>query len=42
LRSWVKERRPAFAAPRELVLVEALPRRDGGKVARDRLLDPET
>ncbi|MGI8683614.1 MAG: class I adenylate-forming enzyme family protein, partial [Acidimicrobiales bacterium] len=26
LRSWVKERRPAFAAPRELVLVDALPR----------------
>lgn len=38
LRSWVKERRPAFAAPRELVLVDALPRTAGGKVARARLL----
>jgi o-succinylbenzoate---CoA ligase len=38
LRSWVKEGRPAFAAPRELVLVDALPRTASGKVARDRLL----
>lgn len=39
LRAWVKERRPAFAAPRRLVLVDALPRGEGGKVARSRLLD---
>ena len=38
LRAWVKDRRPAFAAPRELVLVDALPRTTNGKVARDRLL----
>jgi O-succinylbenzoic acid--CoA ligase len=38
LRAWVKERRPAFAAPREVVLVDALPRTPSGKVARDRLL----
>ena len=37
LREWVKERRPAFAAPRQLVLVEELPRTAGGKVARSRL-----
>ncbi len=41
LRAWVKERRPAFAAPRELVLVDALPRAPGGKVARARLLENE-
>ena len=39
LRAWVKVHRPASAAPRELVLVERLPRSPGGKVARDRLLD---
>ena len=38
LRAWVKEHRPAFTAPRELVLVDALPRASNGKVARDRLL----
>ncbi len=38
LRSWVKERRPAFAAPRELVLTDRLPRTPGGKLQRDRLL----
>lgn len=38
LRAWVKRCRPAFAAPRELVLVASLPRSPGGKVARDRLL----
>lgn len=38
VRAWVKERRPAFAAPRELVLADALPRTGAGKVARDRLL----
>jgi o-succinylbenzoate---CoA ligase len=38
LRAWVKERRPAFTAPRELVLADALPRTGTGKVARDRLL----
>ena len=40
LRTWVKDRRPPFAAPRELVLVDALPRLANGKVARDRLLTP--
>jgi O-succinylbenzoic acid--CoA ligase len=39
LRAWVKDRRPAYSAPRELRLVDALPRNDGGKVARGRLLD---
>lgn len=39
LRGWVKEHRPAFSAPRELVLVAALPRTAAGKVARSRLLD---
>ena len=39
LRGWVKERRPAFAAPRELVLTDELPRGPGGKLARDRLLE---
>lgn len=39
LRAWVKDRRPAFAAPRELVLVAEIPRGEGGKVARHRLLD---
>lgn len=38
LRAWVKERRPAFAAPRELVLAHHLPRTGGGKLARSRLL----
>lgn len=38
VRSWVKDRRPAFAAPRELVLADSLPRTTSGKVARDRLL----
>lgn len=41
LRGWVKARRPPYAAPRELVLVDALPRGPGGKVARDRLLAPQ-
>ena len=39
LRGWVKDRRPAYAAPRELVLTDRLPRAPGGKLARDRLLD---
>jgi o-succinylbenzoate---CoA ligase len=34
LRAWVKESRPAFAAPRALELVEALPRTALGKVRR--------
>lgn len=34
LRDWVKQRRPAYAAPRELVVVDALPRTAAGKVAR--------
>ena len=37
LRAWVKERLPAFAAPKELVLLEALPRTPLGKVRRDAL-----
>ena len=37
LRDAVKAELPAYAAPRELVLVEALPRTPIGKVARDRL-----
>ncbi|HET7489149.1 MAG TPA: AMP-binding protein [Acidimicrobiales bacterium] len=41
LRAWVKDRRPAFCAPRELVVVGTLPRGAGGKLARDRLLDQE-
>jgi O-succinylbenzoic acid--CoA ligase len=40
LRSWVKQRRPAFCAPREVVLVGRLPRTPAGKLARDRLLPP--
>lgn len=39
LRGWVKEHRAAFAAPRELVLADRLPRTPGGKLARDRLLE---
>ncbi|MGH9178575.1 MAG: class I adenylate-forming enzyme family protein, partial [Acidimicrobiales bacterium] len=38
LRSWVKQRRPAFCAPQEVLLTHRLPRTEGGKVARDRLL----
>jgi O-succinylbenzoic acid--CoA ligase len=34
LRGWVKERLPAWCAPRELVLREALPRTTGGKLRR--------
>jgi O-succinylbenzoic acid--CoA ligase len=37
LREAVKAELPAYAAPRELVLVESLPRTPIGKVARDRL-----
>jgi O-succinylbenzoic acid--CoA ligase len=37
LRGWVKERLPAYAAPRELVLVDALPRTSLGKIRRDEL-----
>ncbi len=37
LRTWVVEELPAFCAPRELVLVEAIPRTALGKVQRDRL-----
>ena len=39
LRAWVKDRRPPFAAPGELIVVDRLPRGPGGKVARHRLLD---
>ena len=38
LRDWVKERLPAFCAPRELVLVERIPRTALGKPRRDLLL----
>ncbi|HUP68906.1 MAG TPA: AMP-binding protein [Acidimicrobiales bacterium] len=37
LRSLVKERQPAYTAPRELVLVDALPRTAGGKLRRSAL-----
>lgn len=37
LRSLVKERLPAYTAPRELVLVDALPRTPGGKLRRSAL-----
>jgi O-succinylbenzoic acid--CoA ligase len=40
LRGWVKERLPAYAAPRELVLVERIPRTALGKPRRDLLLGP--
>jgi o-succinylbenzoate---CoA ligase len=34
LRGWVKERLPAWCAPRELVLVDSLPRTALGKLRR--------
>lgn len=34
LRAWVREHLPAYAAPRELVLLDALPRTTSGKVRR--------
>jgi O-succinylbenzoic acid--CoA ligase len=37
LRAWVKEQLPAFSAPRELVLAEALPRTGLGKLRRHAL-----
>ena len=37
LRALVKEHLPAFAAPRELILVPALPRTALGKIRRDTL-----
>ncbi len=37
LRAWVKQRLPAYAAPRELVVVEALPRTALGKLRRAEL-----
>jgi len=37
VRAWVKERLPVAAAPRELVLVDSLPRTPLGKIARGRL-----
>ncbi|MEO7836451.1 MAG: AMP-binding protein [Acidimicrobiales bacterium] len=37
LRSWVKEHLPAFSAPRELVVAEALPRTALGKLRRHAL-----
>ena len=40
LRSHVKERLPAYAAPREVRVVDALPRTAIGKVRRDLLPDP--
>jgi O-succinylbenzoic acid--CoA ligase len=41
VRAWAKERLPAFAAPRQLVLVDHLPRTNLGKVSRARLVAPE-
>lgn len=41
LRDHVRRELPAFCAPRELVLVEALPRLGIGKVARHALPDPD-
>jgi len=44
LRAWVKERLPAFCAPRELEMVERIPRTALGKPRRDLLLaepDPD-
>ena len=38
LRAWVKERLPAFCAPRELALVERIPRTALGKPRRDLLV----
>jgi O-succinylbenzoic acid--CoA ligase len=38
LRAWAKERLPAYAAPRQLVLVDSLPRTGIGKVARASLV----
>ncbi|HVE46523.1 MAG TPA: AMP-binding protein [Acidimicrobiales bacterium] len=40
LRSLVKDRLPAYSAPRELVLVDALPRTAGGKLRRNALRPP--
>lgn len=37
LRAWVKEELPAYTAPRELVLTEALPRTPSGKLRRQAL-----
>ncbi|MBW3627556.1 MAG: hypothetical protein KY412_08110, partial [Actinobacteria bacterium] len=37
LRAWAKQRLPAYAAPRELVVVEALPRTALGKLRRTEL-----
>jgi O-succinylbenzoic acid--CoA ligase len=37
LRDWVKRTRPAYAAPRRLELVDALPRTALGKVRRSSL-----
>ena len=38
LRDWVKEELPAWCAPRELVLVDEIPRTALGKPRRDALL----
>jgi O-succinylbenzoic acid--CoA ligase len=40
LREAVRRELPAYAAPRELRVVPALPRTASGKVARSRLADP--
>lgn len=37
LRSWVREQLPAYAAPRDLVVLDALPATSGGKVRRREL-----
>jgi O-succinylbenzoic acid--CoA ligase len=40
LRAWVKERLPAWAAPRQVVLVDSLPRTELGKVRKGALPVP--
>jgi O-succinylbenzoic acid--CoA ligase len=40
LRDWVKQTLPGYCAPRELVLVDELPRTSIGKVRKDALLGP--
>jgi o-succinylbenzoate---CoA ligase len=41
VRAWAKEHLPAFAAPRQLVLVDHVPRTNLGKVSRAQLVAPE-
>ena len=41
LRAWAKERLAAYKVPRELRLVDSLPRNALGKVTKKALLEPE-